>query len=167
MSVVTLTKGLNNMFVRNTMKVDIEDNAFGGYYFSMPPGVSAIWTKAGEDFLERFKARSGAGGGDVAMNLETGQPTLPPLVGAERADWKLGVYAQVRRYPLDASRLQDRNPLIALAKERGINNDRLKEYEVNKEGISIETIVAEINKLPIPEEVRFPEQVEEQQDETT
>lgn len=142
------------MFVKNLQKVDIEDNAYAGFYFTMPANqVCAIWTEAGEDFLKRFAPRG------VALD-ENQQPVKAPLVSADRADWKPGVYATVRRFPIDASRVQDRVPLIALAKERGISNDRLKEYETNPNGVSMETIVAEINKLPIPEEIRFPEKVE-------
>ena len=131
------------MFINNTTKRSIEDVAYGGYLFTVHPGVSMIWEQAGEHFATTY-GNQGEGGAYP-----------PPVLRAKRKDWK-GQYADVKRFKIDFSRIPNRNDLLRLAEQYGVDKDLLTNFKTN-EKIEGEEIAAAINALPVPDDVRFPE----------
>ena len=135
------------MFVRNTTDKEIGTITYEGYEFTIPTGVSAIHTPAGRSFLDNNFNPKGEFGG------------MPPLIEAERSEWDGKRYATVTRFQINSKLIPNRQDLIRIARERGIADQRINEYNVD-DTIENDTIVNEINKLPVEEEVRFPEEAQ-------
>lgn len=132
------------MFIKNTQQEPIT-NTYEGFEITVNPGVSAIWDQAGAFFIERYEHK-----GELPN-----KPVVPAIVEAKEKDWNGGQYAEVRRFKIDWTRLPDRKYVLALARQRGVSKDRIQEF-IDNDDIDTSEIVAEINKLPVPEEIRFP-----------
>ena len=151
------------MFIKNTQKKDVRLNSFEGYWFSVPPGVSAIWTPAGEAMLKVHKVESK--GGKDKYGLDNGSG-LPALFEATEAQWKVGgrKLADTGRFKMKAH-LIPRASLIKTALARGISANRCTEFQLDPQ-IDNETIIEEINALPVPEEIKRPVNIENDEQET-
>ena len=137
------------MFVLNRMKDDIGPVTHEGFVYIIPANsVSAIFTPAGEYFLSHNFPPA-----NPKEPLNTG---IPPLLPAEEKDWDGSSYAMVSRFKIDATRIPDRGYLLILAEKYGMDNNKLSELRSNNE-ITNEMVVATINKLPVPENIRIPE----------
>lgn len=146
------------MFLKNTSKGDIKLSSFEGYTFIIPPGISAIWTPAGEQLLKVHKVESS--GGKDKYGFDNGHG-LPALFESTEAAWKKDgkKLVRVERFQINF-KLIPRASLMKLALQRGISHNRVSEYQID-ELIDPETIANEINSLPIPDEVKYPENIEE------
>lgn len=151
------------MFIKNTLKKDVPSNkargfTHEGYEFKLPPGVSAIWTSAGEAMLKNYRIDSKGGKDKYGVDNGSG---LPPIFEATEAEWAKGgkKLAEVKRYEVN-SKLIPRTQLIILARKRGISADRCTEYQLDST-IDVEAIVGEINVLPVPDEVKYPVNIED------
>lgn len=147
------------MFIKNTSKKDIHLRSFeGGYAFIVSPGVSAIWTPAGEQLLKVYKVESP--GGKDKYGFDNGHG-LPALFEATEAEWRRGnrQLAQVNRFKINA-KLIPRAALIKNALARGIESKRITEYQIDST-IDPETIAEEINAIPVPDEIKYPVNIED------
>lgn len=147
------------MFVKNTSKGDIHLSSFEGFKFIVPSGISAIWTPAGEQLLKVHKVESS--GGKDKYGFDNGRG-IPALFESTEAAWKKDgkKLAKVERYQIQA-KLIPRNSLIKLALQRGVSHNRISEYQLDSL-IEPETIIEEINSLPIPDEIKYPVDIEEE-----
>lgn len=139
------------MFVRNTTKKKIRLPAFEGYEFSALSGVSAIWDKAGEFWVDKL-APSGEHG-KWKGNVFTPQAApLPALVAATKEEWeKEGKkLVEVGRYQIQRG-LIPRTKLIEIAQERGV---KLSQTHTNMDD---DEILEMINSLPVSDEIAYPE----------
>lgn len=155
------------MFVKNKSEGYIPSNedvwfTHEGFEFRVPPGVCAIWDSAGEVMMANYGKIDSPGGKD-RWGYDNGRG-IPPLQEAKKVAWtKDGKkLAEVRRYKINP-KLIPRNKLIIVALERGIDRDRVTEYQIDST-IDIETIANEINALPVPEHIKRPVDIEENDD---
>lgn len=133
------------MFIRNTTNKDIGSITYGGYEFTIPVGVSAIWDEAGKHFLtHNFKIESKIDG------------AIPPVLESEENEWDGKSYVQVSRFKIESSRIPVRSQIIRLCEERGIPNDTIKTME--RRDADNSEFIELINNLPVPQEIRFPEE---------
>lgn len=137
---------LKTMYILNRQKEDIGPVSCEGFDFIIPPGVSAIWEKAGEEIIKSCFNPAREDG-------------VPPLLKATEGDWT-GQFVTVTRFKIDHTRIPGRNDLIRLAEERGIDSDTLTKFRNDIE-IDNGDIANHINTMPIPDEVRFPEKYED------
>lgn len=152
------------MFVRNIADKNILFRSFEGYSFSIPRGTSWIWDKAGEYLLSVVYPPSPI---NMPKADRFGNPNgngIPPLGGGTKRDWleegkKL---AEVKRFQVNHA-IIPRKRLIPLAKLRGIDNDKITEWLAD-ESIDASEISDAINALPIPEQLRFPEGLGQDED---
>ena len=70
--------------------------------------------------------------------------------------------AEVKRFQIDA-KLIPRASLIKLALKRGVSHERVSEYQID-ELIDPETITGDINSLPVPDKIKYPENIEDNED---
>ena len=138
------------MFILNRSQEDIGPISFGGFNFTIPAnGVYAIQDDAGAHITTKL------------FRIESRDPNakaIPDLLSANEKDWDGKSYAQVSRFKIDYTRIPERNDLINLAEKYGMKKELLDKFR--NEPIDNEIIVNAINKLPVPEEIRFPERRE-------
>mgnify|MGYP001580773512 CR=1 FL=1 len=149
------------MFLKNTAKKDIKLASFEGFSFIVPPGVSAIWTPAGEQLLKVHKVESK---GVDKFGLSNGHG-VPALYETTEAEWRHEgrMLVQVSRFKV-AYKLIPRVKLIVLAGQRGIDPQRVMEYQLDA-SIEPEIIAEEIHALPISDMVKYPVSIEDETDE--
>ena len=147
------------MFIKNTSKGDINLSSFEGFKFIVPIGISAIWTPAGEQLLKVHKVESS--GGKDKFGFDNGRG-IPALFESTKVAWEKDgkKLVKVERYQIQA-KLIPRNSLIKLALQRGVSHNRISEYQLDSL-IEPETIIEEINSLPIPDEIKYPVDIEEE-----
>lgn len=151
------------MFLKNTTDSVIKLRSFEGYRFELPTGVSWIWDKAGEHLLKVYEPQGE--NGNFKLNSEgkkvfVQKNVVPPVVISTKALWKKErKLAKVERFKVDY-KLLTRKKLIPLAKIRGVDNDKITEWLAD-DTIDQSVIAEVINALPIPEEVRFPQELGE------
>ena len=153
------------MIIKNTQNKDIKLSSFEGYEFMVPPGVIWIMDKVGEHLIKTYEPK-----GENGLMKQTTQgltfvPTTPPvsaIIEATEEEWDKGGrrFAEVRRFQIKASMIP-RNKLIIVAQQRGIPVERLTEYQMDS-SIDVETITSDINNLPVPDEIRFPPNLEKE-----
>jgi hypothetical protein len=164
----TLKTSLKNMFVKNTTKEDIGPITFEGYEFIIPAdSVSAIYNPAGEWFTtHNFKVESKdptapnwVRRGETMVNIggDGGAP-LPPVYPVTEEEWDGKTYVMVTRFKMDHTRVPNRNDLIRVAAQRGVDKETLDRFNNEEPPVDNPDIVNAINKLPIPEDVRIPEE---------
>jgi len=148
------------MYVKNITKKDIKLNSFEGYVFSIPPGASWIWDKAGEHLLANIYRVESKGGKDI-YGFDNGHG-VPALKDTTEKEWvKEGKkLTEVKRFQIVAKMIP-RNKLVIVAQQRGISTQRLTEYQLDNT-IDVETIANDINELPVPDEIRFPQNLEDE-----
>ena len=150
------------MYIKNTQKKDINLTSFEGYAFVVPPGISAIWQAAGEQLLKIHKVESP--GGKDKYGFDNGHG-LPALFESNRAEWvKDGKkLVHVTRFQIQAA-LIPRASLIKVALQRGLPHTRISEYQIDS-NIDLETIANDINTLPVPDEIKYPEKLDDENNE--
>lgn len=153
------------MFIKNTQKEDVYLRSHEGYIFCLSPGISAIWDSAGEALLKVHKIESKGGvethrTSSGVLELSQGHG-IPALSIAEEEDWiKEGrKFAKVERFKINF-KLIPRKKLIPIALERGLSHQRVTEFQMD-ESIDTEVIASEINKLEVPENIKYPHSLEE------
>ena len=151
------------MFIKNTSKKDVQLRSHEGYAFVVPSGVSAIWQSAGEALMKVYAVNVPITKTDK-YGLDNGNG-LPALREATKAEWEKGgkILAGVKRFKINA-KLIPRAALIKTALQRGIEGKRISEYQIDST-IDPETIAEEINALPVPDEIKYPVNIEEDGDE--
>ena len=149
------------MFLKNISKQDIYLRSFEGYVFAVPPGVSAIWTPAGEALLAVHKVETKPEHGKADKYGFANGHGLPALFQATEAEWKKGGkhLAKVERFKITVT--LPRASLIQTALKRGLSHSRITEYQLDP-NIDTETISNEINSLPIPDEIKYPVSIEDE-----
>lgn len=154
---------LNAMFLKNTTKNDIGPITFEGFEFTLPAdSVCAIYTPAGEHFTTRLfrieaeDPRPPKWQRGVNIGGDGGSP-IPPVIPVEESDWDGKTYAMVTRFKIDSSRIPDRQYLLQLADDRGVDKEILRRFD--RDNTENGEIAAEINKLSVPEGVRIPEEL--------
>lgn len=150
------------MFIKNTASKDVPLRSHEGLVFSVPPGVSAIWDSAGKELLKVHKIESSGGKDKYGFSNGHG---IPCLSESTRAAWKKdgSKLARVERFKIPF-KLIPRASLIKLALKRGISHNRVSEYQIDSM-IDISEIANDINSLPVPEEIKYPE-IENEQNQT-
>ena len=86
---------------------------------------------------------------------------LEKETGAKEAEWKKGGkhLAKVERFKITVT--LPRASLIQTALKRGLSHSRITEYQLDP-NIDTETISNEINSLPIPDEIKYPVSIEDE-----
>ena len=143
------------MFVLIRTKKAIELRSFEGYAFSIPAGVSWIWDKAGEHLRDNiYKVETDGKMDKYGFHNGNG---IPALLESTREDWlKEGKkLARVERFIVNAKYIP-RASLIKTAQKRGVENSKIMHYLADS-NIDIAEISEDINSLPIPESVQYPE----------
>ena len=145
------------MFLKNIAKKDIKLSSFEGYVFAVPPGISAIWNPAGKQLLSVHKVESS---GKDKFGLDNGHG-VPALSESTKAVWiKDGrKLVSVKRFQIDPKQIP-RASLIMVAHKRGVEQTKIVEYQMDSQ-IEVDQIAADINNLPIPDEIRYPEKLED------
>ena len=128
---------------------DVGPITFEGYEFVLPAkSVCAVWP-AFYDYLQRISN---------LMKVESREPGtggLPPLFPATEEEWD-GSYAHVTRFRIDHSRIPNRNDLVRLAEQYGVDKEFVARCRIEGSAIESEEIAAAINALPVPEHIRIP-----------
>lgn len=145
------------MYVKNTSNKNIDLKSFEGYKFSIPTGTSWIWDKAGEHLLTnifRIETIKTPNNKD-RYGFDNGFG-IPALLSGNEQDWLKGrkQLAHVERYQVSGKHVPRKN-LLKVAFKYGISKERYNEYLADDE-IDVLTIAEEINALPVPEDIRFP-----------
>ena len=137
------------MFIKSTVKKDIGPvSAQDGYEFIIPADrVCAITNEAGAHLVELYKIRG------------EGTKVLPPILEVTRKQWDGKTYATVTRFQMRSGLVPARTDLIEIARKRGVDRDTLERFE-RDQSLDNDELVREINELPVPEEIRFPESPE-------
>ena len=137
------------MFIKNTIENDIENVSYEGYNFTLPAGkVCAIWDEAGKFLVEHYKPKG------------TGGAPLPCVMLAQKEDWDKKTYTIVTRFQIDPRCIPEVEDLYRIAVKRNVPQAKIDELR-DTGSTTNEDIVAVINRLPIPDEVRFPADTEE------
>ena len=142
------------MFIKNTTNKDIKLTSFEGYEFLASPGVSAIWDKAGDFWVDLLapKGENGkAGHRDGNIIFTPVATTIPGIIVSDKKEWAAGgkKMTQVTRFQILTGMIP-RASLIEIAGQRGV---ALEKTQGNK---TDDDILQAINELPVPEEIRFP-----------
>ena len=138
------------MIVQNTTDKEIKNATFGGYEFTIPAkSICAIWEPVGKHLTTKIYRKE-------ASSMEDGSG-IQPLLEVDASEWDGKTYAQVTRFKIDYTRIPNRNDLIRIAKQRGVNKEFLEKCQEDGSVIENQDIADEINKLPVPEDVRLPE----------
>ena len=141
------------MYIKNTTENDIENVSFEGFYFTLPrKSVCAIWNEAGQFLVNHFKPK-GRGGAP-----------LPCVMLATKEDWDNKMYAIVTRFQVDPRCIPAVEDLYRLAEKRGVVKEKIDELR-DTGSTTNEDIVHVINRLPIPDNIRFPEDEETNENE--
>lgn len=148
------------MFVKNTVTKDIKIRSFEGYKFTIFPGVNWIWDAAGEMALKSYGADSPRVPVDK-FGLSNGNGK-PPLEPATEKQWAASGkrLAQVERFRVNYTQIPKKEQLIGIAQKRGVSKDKIQEFLAD-ENIDRAIIAEAINELPVPDDVRFPKQLEQ------
>ncbi len=153
------------MFIKNIQKEDVYLRSHEGYIFCLPSGISAVWDSAGEALLKVHRIESKGGieshkTSSGVLELDQGHG-IPALSEAKEEDWiKEGrKFAKVERFKIKF-KLIPRKKLIVVAHQRGLSDQRVTEFQMD-ESIDAEVIASEINKLEIPENIKYPHPLEE------
>lgn len=138
------------MFLRNTTKDEITNvTALDGYSFTIPADtVFAINDEAGKFLQERYRIE--------AQKADGGGSALPVILPATREEWDKKTFAQVTRFQINYQMVPSRNDMIKICQRRGVDKDKLDEFKED-EGLDSQAIAEYLNKLPVPEDIRFPE----------
>jgi hypothetical protein len=153
------------MYIKNITQKDVKLNSFEGYKFSIPPGVSWVWDKAGAQFLIAY--------GDPRLYSESALEKNKPLVDkfglsngngvapvaeANEKEWIKGGkrMAQVDRFIVNYAQIPKKEQLILIAQKRGVPKEKIQEFiaDIN---LDRSEIANAINELPVPEDIRFPQ----------
>lgn len=137
------------MIVKNNTKKDLPKMTFRGFEFTVPIGIHAMWSPAAKYFTTKIYRKE-------ALTVEDKGGTSP-LVEVSADQWDGKSYAQVTRYQIDYTRIPNRNDLLRIAKQRGVNRDFLESAQEDGETVTNKDIVSKINELPIPEDILIPE----------
>ena len=137
------------MFIKNFVGKDIGPISCEGYWYTIPPGVSAIWDEFGKDALNRYKP-------EPADPDPAKRGSKAPIVEeAKRHAWK-GAYAVVERFKVNPAHFEGlRDRLIDVAEQRGVVKDLVQKFRSNTQ-IEMEEVAKAINDLPVPEHIRLP-----------
>ena len=152
-------------YIKNITNDDIGPITFEGFEFTIPANsVCAIYTPAGEWFTThnfRVEAKdptppNWVRRGETTVNIggDGGAPT-PPIFPVKESDWDGKTYATVTRFRINPSRIPDRGDLMRLAEERGVDKETRDRFDMDQ--VENDQIAEAINKLPVPEQVRIPE----------
>lgn len=137
------------MFIKNFTDKDIGPISCEGYWYTIPPGVSAVWDVFGKDALNRYKPES------IDPDPAKRGARTPIVAEVPKSRWK-GNYAIVERFKVNPNHFEGlRNRLIDVAEQRGVDKDLINKFR-STSSIENDEIVEAINKLPVPEEIRFP-----------
>ena len=141
------------MYLKNTTQREVHLRSFEVYAFKLPPGISVIWDKAGEQLLKIHKVESPGGKDNYGFSNGHGIPAIFP---ATEKEWEKGgrQITWVERFQIRQN-LVPRPSLIKIAKQRGVDADRVTEFLADS-NIDAAEIADAINALPIPDEVRNP-----------
>lgn len=158
------------MFIKNNEKHDIPNDGMGitegGFSFIIPGGkVCAIWDQAGKLITEKlFKIHDSKTGGIDPRTQKPDSAMFPAITVAEKEDWDGKTYAIVQRVKILENVLKISNGsidnLMKLAEERGVSEEKLRQFRHGEE-TTPEDIAQAIDELPIPDDVRYPEQDKE------
>ena len=96
-----------------------------------------------------------------ATTIGDGGAPLPPVIPAEWKEWDGRTYVMVTRFKLNSALIPMRADLIALAEKRGVPKDTVDKMRQSDLIIENSEIAQIINALPVPEEIRIPEEVTE------
>lgn len=158
------------MFIQNTTGKDIKFSSFEGYRFVIPTGVSWIWDKAGEQVLKTFEPKGvngtwGYNGEDRVFLPSTS--TKPAVIPAAKQAWvKEGKrMALVERFQINGQQVP-RKHLIKVATERGVSNEQITGFLANEQ-IDSQEIADAINALPVPDDIRFPQETADEPSDKT
>ena len=149
------------MIVQNTTDKEIKNATFGGYEFTIPAkSTCAIWEPVGKHLTTKIYRKE-------ASSMEDGTG-VQPLLEVDAGEWDGKTYAQVARFQIDYTRIPNRNDLIRIAKQRGVNKELLEKCQEEGSTVENQDIADAINQLPVPEDVRLPEveRVEESSEDT-
>lgn len=125
------------------MQKPIAKISYDGYWFTIPVGVSLVWDKFGAFALDLYKI-SGTEGG------------IPPVLPATADQWDGKTYVEVSRFEIDGTLIPNKEQLIKIAKQRGIDAETIEEWKED-EGLENATIAQAINELAVPDAVKYPE----------
>ena len=138
------------MIIQNTTDKEIKDATFGGFEFTIPAqSTCAIWDPVGKHLTTKIYRKESA-------SLEDGTG-VQPLLEVDAGEWDGKTYAQVTRFQIDYTRIPNRNDLIRIAKQRGVNKEFLDKCQEDGSTVENQDMADEINSLPVPEDVRLPE----------
>lgn len=139
------------MFIKNNSDKDITLRSFEGFEFVAPPGVSAIWDKAGEFWINLLAPQGENGKWKGTTFIPAAVQTEPAIVESNQEDWEKGgkKLVQVTRYKIKEG-LIPRQSLLEIAAKRGVPMEKIQG------NVQDEDIIREINELPIPDSIRFP-----------
>lgn len=161
------------MYIKNTMDNDVYLNSFNGYKITIPKGTVWIWAEAGEYAMNIY----GAKGNNGKIEYKDEKPvfvkqeqTTPPIVEGNQEDWekegkKLAMTERFKINPTQYTDGSSRKHLIKVAQERGVHRDRILEFLADEQ-IPNEDIIQNINDLPVPEELRYPKELETNEEAT-
>ena len=151
----------NNAKDKNGKPKEVVLHSFEGFVFTLPAGVSWIYDKAGEHLLSIHRIESS--GGKDRYGYDNGHG-IPAIMEAKKLAWeKEGKQlVKVERFQVNPKYIP-RIDLIKTAMRRGVDKERLLEYQLDQ-SIDISTIVEEMNALPIPEEIKYPPNLEDDDD---
>ena len=142
------------MFIKNNSNKDLRLHSFEGFEFTAPPGISAIWDKAGTFWIETLapKGENGkVGHKDGMVTFKEAAPPTPGITESTKEDWeKEGKkLAQVNRFQIKAGMIP-RAALIEIAGQRGVPLEKIQGNKTDDD------ILEKINGLPVQNELRFP-----------
>jgi hypothetical protein len=148
------------MFVKNVTNKDIAFRSFNGYKFLIPPGVSWIWGPAGDWLLTKIYVTT-----PTPPTDKFGNPNgngVQPLQKSTKDAWVKGGkrLAQVERFKINYTQIPKKEQMLDIARERGIPQDEVMRFMLDK-NIDRSEIAEAINNLPVPEDIRFPKEIEE------
>ena len=154
------------MYLRNVTSEDVKLRSFKGFKFSFPPGTFWVWDEAGEELLKTYTPIGQNGtwsysGDQRVLNPVAG--VTPPIVASTEEAWEHDgrKLAQVERFIVNYEHIPDRDKLIGIARERGVPDSKVNEW-ISSKDIDRSEIARTINKLPVPESVRFPAKLEQE-----
>ena len=146
------------MLILNTTKNNIGPFTFAGYEFIVPPGVSCVWDDVGEDLLKRYKIEETPIQDPITGKVRHTGSTVPVVMRAAKKDWK-GQYAVVSRFHVNPELLANTEKVLELAEERGVDPKIIDKFKKTK-NLNKADITQAINELPVPDNIRLPEEFE-------
>lgn len=156
------------MFIKNIADKEVKLASHEGFVFWVPVGVSAIMDSAGAALLKVHKIESREGTerhitSSGVMEISQGHG-IPALHLATEEEWKKEgkKFARVERFKIN-HKLIPRNMLLKVALQRGVSQQKVTEWQIDT-SIDAEEIAKMVNELPIPEEVKYPHPIEDEQE---